>query len=188
MNTMQFHGTVLILAGVLLACSGAVLRADNNAPAANGPACNITETTVAKSDGLDVVNNSLHVTDDGNHLVFVVRRGGRQAMVLDGVVGKAFDGEISGLYFSNDGTHVFYYLKHDKKERVVVDDIVSDEYDDVTLSFSPDSKRWAYIGRRGTEDVLVTNEGEARRWNARMDKYGFPPISNGWRIVPTPSG
>lgn len=168
MKILKHHGTILVLACVLLTCSGALLRAENDARVATA----ITETTIVKSGDMDIVNDSLHVSDDANHLAFVVRLGDRQAMVLDGIVGKAYDGEISGDYFSLDDKHVVCYLKHNKKERVVVDDVASDEYDNIAFCFSPNSKHWAYIGLQGVEDILVTDTGEVNHWNVRRDKYG----------------
>ena len=172
MNTMRHPGMVLALAIALLACSGAALCAENDTPAATGPACTVTETSLVKADGLQLVDNSLDVSEDANHLAFAVWQGKQQALALDGVVGKAYDGEIT-IYSSHK--RLAYYIKQGRKMRVVVDDLVSDEYDGgVVIRFSPDAKHWAYIGLQGEKDTLITETGEVNHWNVRLGKDGYP--------------
>ena len=66
---------------------------------------------------------------DSKRTAYVLRRGGKNFVVLDGSEGKPYD-EIEDLQFTADSRHLVYAARRDGKLVVVVDGIESKEYDD----------------------------------------------------------
>jgi WD40 repeat protein len=86
-----------------------------------------------------------------NHWACVVKRNGKQLVVLDGVAGKAYE-EIPDhqtFAFSADGKHFAYIAKQGGKMIVVADGREGKAYASIEElfhpRFSPDGKRLAYI-------------------------------------------
>ena len=99
--------------------------------------------------GADV--NSLIVDGGFKHLAYVVRRGTKEMVVVDGVEGKVYDkvAEKNVMNFSPDGMRIGYIAKRGEKKLAVVDGKEGKEYDSIhdlfNPVFSPDSRRVAYI-------------------------------------------
>lgn len=123
----------------------------------------------------DIGSNSLMFGPDGR-LAYVATRGSKWMVVLDNVAGKEYDGIMANsLRFTTDGKHVTYAARRefdapvgDPKTKVakwIVVDVGaektvegSEEWDDMAQgpTYSPDSKRLAYVGRQ-TVEVPATN-------------------------------
>jgi hypothetical protein len=67
---------------------------------------------------------------DGKRLAYWAQDPGSGRMVVDGVVGPAFE-TASAPAFSGDGGHVAYLAKRDRMTRVVLDGTPGPEYDEV---------------------------------------------------------
>ncbi len=175
MHTINHHCLVLVMALALLVCSGTATRAENDTPGAKGPTCTITKTSLVKADGMKLVNDSLAVSEDANHLAFAMWQGKSQAMVLDSVVGEPHDGEI--IIYASHG-RLAYYIKQDKAMQVVVDGVASDEYDVVSTSVLVPTRSTGPISARKDGHVLVTDAGVVNHWNVRMGNDGYPTDIN----------
>jgi Tol biopolymer transport system component len=100
---------------------------------------------------------------DGKHVAFTVRQGEQWSVVADGRPGKSYDGIVSWkMGFSPDSQHLAYIATRGPKHFFVVDgrelgeDNQTDEYDVSEISFSPDSRRTAWlVGARGNQAVVV---------------------------------
>ena len=96
---------------------------------------------------------------DGLHVAYVVHKGGKQLVIVDGRPGAKYD-EISHdtLVFSPDGKRIAYLAKKDDKQLVVVDVQPGPGYDRTfDPVFSPDSRRVAYVAENGGRAFVVTD-------------------------------
>ena len=61
-----------------------------------------------------IINESLVVSPDSQHVAYVAVRGGKVFVVVDGVEGKEYDGIVTGggPRFSPDSQHVAYVAGH----------------------------------------------------------------------------
>lgn len=122
----------------------------------------------------EVVSGSLMFSPDSRHTGYIARDGQKFRRVLDGREGPAYDA-IQAYVFSPDSQHTAYLTMDNRTgARVIVDAAEGREYEFVwkdTLTFSPDSKRVAYIGRRG----------EKGKKGAPVPADGIP--RGGWRLV-----
>lgn len=121
----------------------------------------VEETRLAS---LDANGLSPVFSRDGRHLAYVIPRGQKWSVVVDGQIGAEYDGIGRGsLLFSPDGTRVAYRAKKGKKWVVVVDGQAGAEYDDIaagSLTFSPDGKHLAYVAFQG-DGLLAVVDGQA---------------------------
>jgi Tol biopolymer transport system component len=88
---------------------------------------------------------------DFTHWACVLKRNGKESVMLDGVEGKAYDAipYHQQLEFSADGKHLAYVAKSRDKMMVVLDGKEGKSYEDVEdlfhPKFSPDGQHLAYI-------------------------------------------
>jgi len=126
-------GLCIILLTVLALWTG-VRAADP--PAASKPAY--------PAEARDVV-----FSQDRRHVAYVMPRGQKQCVVVDGQVGAEYDEICKGPIFSPYSNRVAYIAKKGKKSLVVVDGQPGAEYYNAingdSLIFSPDGKRVAYV-------------------------------------------
>jgi hypothetical protein len=134
---------------------------------------------------------------DTRHMAFVrttTAQDGRRrnCVVLDGVAGKEFPGEIEHLTFSPDGNKLAYRVK----ERMGVEYFVlhgGPEFDDYDaqrdFEFSPDSKHYAFLGARsGATYFVVDGKANLKSMNGmgggfRSDYFTFSPDSERWAYI-----
>ena len=117
-----------------------------------------------------IINESLVVSPDSQHVAYVAVRGGKVFVVVDGVEGKEYDGIVTGggPRFSPDSQHVAYVAGRGEKRFVVVDGVEGKEYDGTgenTLIFSPDSQRVAYEAVRGGKHFVVVDGEEGQEYD-----------------------
>jgi roadblock/LC7 domain-containing protein len=114
---------------------------------------------------------SVSTSPDWRHTVFVVARGGQEAVVLDGVEQKAYDEVLpQTLRFSRNGRRLAYGARAGERCFMVIDGVEGPTFDEVAdFAFSPNGKRTAYTGRRIKKAIGFRLEG----W--------FPPVT-GWRL------
>ncbi|HUX17526.1 MAG TPA: hypothetical protein VMW52_13705, partial [Phycisphaerae bacterium] len=87
---------------------------------------------------------------DGCHFAFVLAKGDKWCLVLDGQAGSEYD-KIGNLVFSPDGKRLAYVAKRGDKQFVILDGREGPEYDGIlgNLLFGGDGKRLAYRAKRG---------------------------------------
>ncbi len=151
--------------------SGAPFSSAVSEPKAAGS--NLTEISLVNAKGLDFVSGSQAVSPDARRFAFVVRKGDKQAAVIDGVVGPEYEGQVLCITFSVDSKHVGYTILRDKRERVVIDGVVTAEYDLVEFSFSPDSKHTTYIVRQDKEGIVFTDGVEGKHFEVPFYQNGY---------------
>jgi hypothetical protein len=119
------------------------------------------------------------------------RPGVKCLVVVDGVEGKRYDGIITGPpVFSPDSHHVAYTVAHVARpgdsqpspepmtQWVVVDGVEGKEYGGIgreSLVFSPDSRRVAYVARRGGKELVVVDGVEGNEYGGIQARPGFGP-------------
>jgi hypothetical protein len=74
-------------------------------------------------------NFQMAFSPDSKRTAYVLRRGGKDFVVLAGSEGRPYD-EIEDFQFTADSRHVIYAARRDGKLVVVVDEVESKEYDD----------------------------------------------------------
>ncbi len=99
----------------------------------------------------DAAQETLTVDPKFKHVAFVVKRGEKEAVVVDGVEGKAYDkiARRAKITFGPDGSRFAYVASRGSKMLVVVDGKEGREYDWIddlfNPEFSPDGKHVAYV-------------------------------------------
>ena len=123
-----------------------------------------------------------------SHWAFVIKRGGKELVVLDGVEGKEYD-EIPDhqrLEFSADGKHFAYVAKRGGKMVVVADGKEGKAYDEIEEMFhpifSPDGKRLAYIVSKPVlgflpPKIFAVVDGEEQKSYELVEAIQFSPDS-----------
>jgi WD40 repeat protein len=120
---------------------------------------------------------------DGRHNAYMAERNGRHFIVNDD---KAMPGQYDGIIagtpvFSTDGTHMAYAARLNDKQFVVADGKKGSDYDNVvSLLFSPDGRRLAYLAAKGTrerhEQFLVVDGREGKKYE-NVGSLRFSPDS-----------
>lgn len=101
----------------------------------------------------EAVRETLTVDQNFRRVAFVVKRGAQEAVVVDGVEGKAYDSiaRKNEMTFSPDGKRFAYVAGLGSKMLVVVDEKEDKFYDSIydmfNPVFSPDGKHVAYVAR-----------------------------------------
>jgi hypothetical protein len=125
---------------------------------------------------------------DGEHAAYVRSSESEEsnnwcAVVLDGVIGKKFRGEIMGPVFSPDSKTLAYTLREGRDgEFLAVHGGKETEYYKAVhkISFSSDSKHMAFIANKEDQTVLVVDGKEnfmsdSASGNIRSDYFTFSP-------------
>ncbi len=127
-DTPRFHLALKLLRCVVgVACLSSLLGA--GPPALPPLKANVTETLLGPY-AKEPYQVTLFVSPDGGHAAIPVKKGSREAIMVDGAEGPAFD-EVP------HGGNGFY-----------------------SICFSPDGKRCAYLGRRGKQVIAVVDGKE----------------------------
>lgn len=172
---------VLVLALGLVWWAGNVVAEKEGEPAPP-LTLKVAETSLGKIDGM--VENSLVVSGDLRHAVFVADRNGKKVVVIDGKDQKPYDA-VSGIVFSPDAKRVAYAATRDKKTVAVVDGQEGKEYDGVNaLVFSANSKRFAYAANQGKEWAAVIDGAEMKVFET-VGGLVFSPDSKRYAYVAT---
>jgi len=123
-----------------------------------------------------------------NHWAYVIKRGGKQIVVLDGVEGKEYD-DIpyhQRLEFSADGKHFAYVAKRAGKMVVVADGKEGRPYDEIEDLFhplySPDGQHLAYIASQTVlgfmpPKMFVVLDGHEQKSYELVEGIFFSPDS-----------
>jgi len=140
-----------------------------------------------------VFSKSIRFSPDGQHAAYVFGTQNTSRMIVNTVQllrvppkgktgdpetclyikttkGEVYDGfRVPGAIFSPNSERVGYVATKGDKSIAVVDGVERGTYDAIfDLHFSPDSKRFAFIGRykkaEGWEEVAVVDGVESRRW------------------------
>ncbi|HUK81335.1 MAG TPA: hypothetical protein VLZ12_01765 [Verrucomicrobiae bacterium] len=96
------------------------------------------------------------VSPHGVHLASVARKGSRMNVIVDGVAGPKFDEIITP-------TAPWVDPRGPMAEAQAAGTVVNNLYPSVPVTFSNDGKRYAYLGRQGTEWVLIADGKELIR-------------------------
>jgi len=111
---------------------------------------------------------------DLRHVTFIVERGRKELVVVDGVEGKEYDKVKDPPIFCPDSKRGAYVAERGRKSLVVVDGVEGKQYDDILFPiFSPDSKRVAYVAKRGGKSLVVVDGVEGKEY----DEIGGPDFS-----------
>jgi Tol biopolymer transport system component len=98
----------------------------------------------------------LAVSPDSTRTAYVLRRSGKDFVVLDDAAGKPYD-EIDDLQFTADSKHLVHTARRDGKLVVVVDGVESELYDDFVSGAS------LILGGARNIRMLVTRDKEILR-------------------------
>jgi WD40 repeat protein len=161
----------------------------------------VKETVVAKIP-MGGQFEALEVSGDLSRAIYVVKRGKKEVVVLDGQESKAYDAVLAkieddyyGGYadefgvprvsppvesaaefrfaFSPDSKRVAYAAKEGKSWFVVVDGQEGGQYDGVErILFSPDSRHIAYVAKKGESATLVV-DGKEGQPSERVEDFCF---------------
>jgi roadblock/LC7 domain-containing protein len=129
----------------------------------------------------------LTFSPEGNHLAYIAEKSDKQHLVVDDVEHREFDhvsnGVLTGgLVFSPDGHHTAYWGVLEEQEAAGAEAEIGQTYFFMfdgkpfaktytglgTIAFSPDSKRYGFIGLRGKK-VCVVVDGEETLWDEASD-------------------
>ncbi|MEE8200108.1 MAG: hypothetical protein V3R29_02980 [Candidatus Acidoferrales bacterium] len=110
------------------------------------------------------------LSPDGQHVAYAARRGKKDTVVMfDGQPGPQFETVVAGPAFSPDSQHVAYVVKEKATITLVLDGNRISEFSwegmdfGTSLTFSPDSRRLAYVGVKGGHWYDEGWTGRARR-------------------------
>lgn len=130
------------------------------------------------------------LSPDGRRFAYIVKRGNRQHVVVDGEEGPPYEhvwagmevGRYGGPMFSADSEHVAYTAKRDDGWHVVVDGEEGPAWTAIqSLTLSPEDARIAYAGLRdGRWRVVVDGQEEPHPY-AHTSHLVFSP--NGRRLA-----
>ena len=125
-----------------------------------------------------VLNQCTLLSKDGCHVAMVVRRGGKEFVVVDGQPGPIYD-DIRDHMFSPDCKRVAYKAKNGGKWLVVVDGQPGPEYDEIWTKpiFSPDSSRMAYWAKKGGKGFVVVDGQQGPAYSSIHKGPIFSPDS-----------
>lgn len=122
----------------------------------------------------------------------------KTAVVVDGVVGKAFDGSVESLFFSPDSKRLLYVARRghfveEGKQSLFENGVAGKEYDliysDDYPVFSPNGKRHAYVALRGESTFLVLDGKETRiSEDGSIVSFTFSPDGKRWACFVETSG
>ncbi len=136
-----------------------------------------------------VIENTILVSPDNNHIAYVDSPEGARRVVLDGKPQPA-DYSRGGLIFSPDSKHLAYLNARKGKWYFVLNGKESEGYDDFGIGanlFSPDSQRWAYAARIGKYFYIVDNKGKSKPYDA-VSSTLFSPNSKRLSFVAKRNG
>jgi WD40 repeat protein len=104
---------------------------------------------------------SLSFTPDSKHVIYTAQLNQKSFVVVDGRPAKEFKSYIDPVV-SPDGTRIAYTIETAGNQYAAIEDgVVGAEYDRINcLTFSPDSKRLAYIAQESRKNVVVL-DGQA---------------------------
>ncbi len=123
-----------------------------------------------KNDGMGPISFS----SDSKHLGYVVPAGERWWVVLDEKQREFHSVQTNGVIFSPDGQRLaFCAAPLNDKFRVYVDDKESTNWDFIglgLLKFSPDSRRIAFAGRKGSEWFAEIDGVESKAYDGIMSE------------------
>jgi WD40 repeat protein len=113
---------------------------------------------------------------DERHIAFVVPRGGKRSIALDGVESPRYDA-VTNLVFSPDSKHLAYLARRGDDRFIVMDGKDGKHYQGFApfLQFSPDSQRLACFAVSGTNHVFVLNHEEIRT-NEEVYRFNSPRL------------
>ena len=126
-----------------------------------------------------IASDSLAFSPDSESLVYRAKRDGKRFLVVAGEETTPAGADNFGdPVFSPDSQRKAINVTRAGKERWLIDNQAGPEYDGVgRLSFSPDSRRTAYTGRRDDRWYLVLDGVESRAYEAIDDCVRFSPDS-----------
>ena len=108
------------------------------------------------------------ISENGEHIAYVVKREGKSAVMYDGKEGPEYE-DIRGLMLSRDGRRTAYVAERWRKYVVVADGKESRAYEKVPkyLVFSPDGQHLAYVaehdGRVGEGEPPVYDQDKSSK-------------------------
>jgi hypothetical protein len=119
------------------------------------------ETTklILQVDMPSAIGRTLAISRDGSRAAYVVQRGKKVAVLVNGTEGKPYDAiGAPGPVFSPDGRQMAYAAKVGKKWVAVVDGAEGAPFEGVGVPiFSPDSRRFAYTAELNKKRLVVVN-------------------------------
>ena len=139
----------------------------------------------------EIPNSDIMFAPAGGRYAYFARTkaGAKAVLVIDEQPSKEFD-QIGNVAFSPDGKRVAYGIAVGNKQSFVVDEKVGGEkeYERVagnTFTWSPDSKRYAYVAVRDTDPsedgqnlkVLVVTDGKEGKLYDQIARPQFTPDS-----------
>lgn len=116
---------------------------------------------------------------DLSEAAFVLERGGKQQVIVDGKEGPQYD-EIGRPVFSADSSRIAYPARKGERWQIAVDGGMGPSYDVVvTPQFSRDGSRVIYRARQGGKRFVVVADDRAKtvRQHPSMDAIWQPELS-----------
>ena len=121
------------------------------------------------------------ISPDQMHVAFVMKRGGKSLVLVDGKERKAYDNiEKRQRFFSPDSRRIAYVARRGGEEFMVVDGVESEGYevgDKMHAIFSPDSRRFAYIARREGKEFVVIDGVRGEAYGSIQTQTLWPDFS-----------
>lgn len=134
----------------------------------------IIETSLGRRQP-GLIDYTLSVSPDSNHVAYVIKRGDSKCVVVDGREGKLYPdvpeehltehGRAQPISFSPDGNHLAYVARDKRGFFVVVDGAEGPIFDSINTGaaiFSPDSKHLAYVATRACKEIVVFDGVEGK--------------------------
>ena len=140
----------------------------------------ISEKFIADIDFSTWVMDSLKVSPDNRHIVFMIKEGNKQLVVLDGKKGNAYDEVyVESLTFSPDSNKLAYVAREKDNQFIVVNGNEQKKYKEIlkrSFVFSPNSKRLGYIVKEGDIYFAVIDKKEGAKYDIVQERsISFSP-------------
>ncbi len=118
---------------------------------------------------------SLLFSPNGERFALVTSVGAKEAVILDGKTGPAFD-KITFLTFSPDSRSFAYIAKDGNREKAVINGEVGQEFDWIFAPriFNSDGQLFAYRARQGESEVVVINQEVSRLYKRILSIFVNP--------------
>jgi len=131
----------------------------------------------------DPIIYDLMFSPNSQRLAYVVQRGDKQLVVVDGVEGEKFDHIFRGIFFSPNSERTAYLASAKQGLGYVLvldgkkEEIKADIIEPASLAFSPDGKRFAYVARKDQKWFLILDGASLKEYDEIITSPIFSPDS-----------
>ncbi|MCD4782858.1 MAG: hypothetical protein K8T10_03395 [Candidatus Eremiobacteraeota bacterium] len=144
----------------------------------------VTQTLIAEITPTSWIPESMTISPDGKHWAFVMKKNGKELVVIDGKENKEYELILKGaegyIAFSPNSERVIYFAGEDGKQFAVIDGKEGNRYEKAfiekgSMIFSPDNKKTAYVAGDGDQQFVVLDGKEGERYGGRITTITFSP-------------